>query len=212
MYPSTKQDFSAELSGAIDGAAIAVSGGGILNPSGGIAKGTYRVKCLPPRFSPITLCAFLLTGYPHVCKVQHVGQNPFGDRPYKYTRTLTFQSGGELRLNTVCTYANDRLVSSFDVVGVAHTPELVSADPIIESWEFVRPGLLRGHFEIVWNAFDGSRFIADAKSEYEYEPDNMPNMPERLLRHIDISPSYENEIFSLYQRSALLPEHESAST
>lgn len=193
--------FKAELSGVVNGAPLTLHGGGTVNQFYGRAAGFYQIKEIPRDFEPAILSACLLTGYPNICALRGSVVNPFGNRPYRYSRRLTFRNGGELTLKAHCWYEDGKLMSTFRVAGEVRGPELSSVDPIIESWVRISPSTIKGEFEIAWHTPTGELFIANAQSEYV--PDGGAKLAHGVNRHIDVTPSYRNGEFSLKQESEL---------
>lgn len=200
----TKQGFTAELSGYINGQPIDLIGNGTIDPMLGVTSGKYTLRNLPDDFPPAILSACLITGYPNVCATKGDIDNPFGKHPYQYERTIRFRNGGKLHLRTECKYVNEKLESQFHLEGHITAPILDAVEPIMESWEPGQNAQVNGNFIIAWRCRDGSLFIAEANTKYTIFAD--VKISHLLHRYIAVTPRLENDCLFLYQDSELFFE------
>ena len=202
MSKIAQREFFAELLGHVNGAPIELSGLGTVDSMSGVTSGTYTLSRMPPDFDPRLLSACLITGYPNVCAARQLGvENPFGDHAYEYQRTIDFGNRGELKLKTTCEYAENRLLSRFELTGNIVAKDLCSVEPIIESWEPSYAATINGKFTIAWRDGTGQFLIGHAKTKYKIKSDVLLNR--MLNRYIRINPQMSAAQLSLHQQSEL---------
>ena len=165
--------FTARLTGVVNGQPIKLYGTGRIVLSSGLTDGRYDLEEIPKRFRLPVLSTVLVTGYPNASFSQDRTPNIFSGRSYSYERSIAFREGGELKLHASCTIDADRLTSTFRLMGHAELPELEGIDPLVESWEPVGPGRIRGQFTAAWPTPVGPVVAADVSTDYRIETDDV---------------------------------------
>jgi len=193
--------FQAELNGLVNSEALDLVGTGGIDLQTGLTHGTYQLRRMPDRLSPLVLSACLITGYPNASVSPDHSPNIFRARPYRYRRELRFRDGGSLVLAATCSLADTVMISQFRLDGELHHPELRNVEPLIESWEPHGPGRVRGHFAISWRTRSGVFVTADAFTDYEVDTEE--EQADILHRMVTIDSRIEGHTLRKEQYSVL---------
>jgi hypothetical protein len=186
--------FSAHLSGEVNRADIRLDGDGTINQTIGQTIGNYNLQKIPDSFPPYFLSACLITGYPNASASIDGCRNIFQGHPYSYTRTIKFRTGEVLILEADCKLDGDKLISNFELQGSSPLGDTHSIEPLIESWEPVGPGKVRGHFTAAWKNKTGGFIVADATTDYRIEAQD--EQSDFLHRYVAITSSAKgNRLF-----------------
>lgn len=158
-------NFSTSLRGGINGKGIHVSGSGMIDEGIGLTEGLYDLHQMPDGFDPLLLGCMKVTGYPNACKEAQGVSNPFKGISYNYKRSLDFGKMGSLELTSDVRILDNNLTSDFTINGNIKTPEILSIEPLSESWT-PKENSIEGFFRYGCRTKNGDVFYADAKSEY----------------------------------------------
>lgn len=199
--PASALTFTAHLTGSVNGSAILVSGGGTIDVEHGETDGRYLLQDISPDFHPSILSACMITGYPNASASLNNTRNPFHGKSYSYRRSLEFSTGCRLELRAECELFGSQLKSRFFLYGEARLQGITSIDPLIESWEPLVGGDLRGRFTIGWRTLDDRVYTAEADSRYTLASSAV--VEGVLHRYLVIRPESTPERLRLRQRSTL---------
>ena len=194
------QNYSATLSGHINGAVVNVTGCGTLDKTTGKVLGNYSVHSFPGNIDYTLLGAILVTGYPHATALNPNLENPFYSGTYSYNRELYFINGPSLQYKGSIISNGSRMCSNFVVNGTA--PEFTAdrLDKINEEWCADSSSTIEGAFTVRW--LDGFSTVAEAYAKSTYETEK-PTDGFTLMRTIDLYFFKSNNGFSLTQHSHL---------
>lgn len=204
-------DLRVLISGIINGRDLRATGTGKLDEASGKSVAEIDIEELTPEVNPMSLGAFLFTGYPNSCDCSEAGvENPFiGDR-YEYRRRYEFSDSATVLLDMKCEVSRGELMEAhFHLEGKMPTAacDAVSVSPIYELWSAMS-GTLFGGFSVAWQDSEGDSVMA-ATTSSTY---SIPNSDVRLhqfrpvFRHIDLKVSSVRTLgFRVDQTSALIP-------
>ena len=182
-----KNTFRAEISGFLNGHSFGLVGGGLQDATDGLVNGRYDYRVRPKNFEPMIFNCLLITGYPSVSKSTGNSRNPFKGKQYHYYRSIEFENGQSLKLETKCDLETvdgvEILNSSFVINGDLNTPILISVEPVVETWIPIGPGRVDGVFPMVWRDEKGNALTGIAKTEYHInDPDfDLENVQHRWI-------------------------------
>lgn len=163
--------FKATLTGRVNNHKISVKGAGRVDPAVGVTDGIYEFD-VPDGFDPMLLSAFLICGYPHATAPIECTPNIFHEKSYEYRRKLVIRDGGELNQVAKVSISKEGINSRFHLTGwIPDLCGLTDIEPVVESWEPLGPGGIRGHFTITWKTASGALVTGDAFSNYQIETD-----------------------------------------
>lgn len=175
--------FKAHLDGVVNKQPIKLHGKGTLCENSGKTHGEYDLLKIPEGFDPMLLSAVLITGYPNASHSHNNVKNIFKGHSYSYERNIDFRNGGKLNLKVKCRRENDLFHSIFELTGHVECNGLTSVEPLVESWQPISLGHVKGHFMAAWQSDDGL-IAADAFTDYKIE--NSENQCNVLHRFISI--------------------------
>lgn len=181
--------FTAQLDGIVNQQSIKLNGKGTLCELTGKTHGEYDLLNIPKGFDSMLLSAVLITGYPNASHSHENVKNVFKGKSYSYEREINFRDGGKLNLKVNCKHENDLFKSDFVLTGNVEFYGLTSVEPLVESWQPIGSGNIKGHFMAAWQSKRGL-IAADAFTDYKIE--NSETQPNVLHRYISIDSFFEN--------------------
>jgi hypothetical protein len=192
-------EYTAELTGSVNGQPICLEGRGHINSKDGLTSGEYELHKLPRDFDPLFLTAVLITGYPNACASLDGVSNPFVGLSYEYVRQIAFRSARSLELKTRCQLNGRHLSSEFRLTGSSPVASLGTVEPLVETWESLGPGQIEGRFKVAWTTSGGEQLTAQTETEYAIPQ----SVPEICLMHrfIEIESRLVGTRLSLKQHS-----------
>lgn len=159
-------DYTAELTGSVNGNLISLKGRGYINSKDGLTRGEYDLHEIPEDFDPHFLTAVLITGYPNACASLDGIANPFVGASYEYVRELSFRNECLGVLSAQCKLDGRHLRSKFHLSGTFPVASLSSVEPLVETWESDYLGQIKGRFSAAWITPMREQVIAHAESTY----------------------------------------------
>jgi hypothetical protein len=117
---------------------------------------------------------------------------------------IKFRDGGDLSFRARCSLIDDHITSRFHLTGHVMSSDLISTEPLIESWEPNGPGGIRGHFTMSWRRSDGQFMTADASTNYQI--DTTDEQTSILHRFINMKTVFNGNTLSKTQTVGLFSE------
>lgn len=163
------------LHGTVNGENFKMRGGGMGAPHEGTVATDLVTNPGPVRFPMGLMAPCIIMGFPTFSKYPPGTHDLFKiSDGYEYERHLRFESGGRLDTVSKVTYLGPKgdefhvqqVKGDFEVNGNVEAPELVSVDPLVETFEPDGKGQIKSTFRIVWRTKDGGTFEADANNVY----------------------------------------------
>jgi hypothetical protein len=143
---------------------------------------------LPNGFNPGLLTFALITGQPDISATVAGAENLFqlvrGE--YHGIRHLDLGDCGGLKADyRVSPLVDGRRLAEFDITGTTNAPEVSSLVPSFEVWVPEGPGIIRGHFSMVWKTRADGYMKGEIESEYRLPTDRI--LPQVHYRRIVFS-------------------------
>jgi hypothetical protein len=159
------------IEGDFNGEHFKLTGGGYGQPYEGILNCKLESETGPVPFSMPLMNVIAIFGYPHFSK--HI--NAFDvfkkSNGYEYERNIEFENGGNMRSLHIVRFNEDGKINAangnFSVEAKVDFPDdVISLDPILETFTPAGPGRVRSKFILSWNRKNGTKTMASCESEY----------------------------------------------
>ncbi len=200
------------LHGTVNGEKFKMRGGGMGAPHEGTVATDLATNPGPVGFKMGLMAPCIIMGFPTFSKYPPGTHDLFKKSDgYEYERHLRFESGGTLDTVSKVSYHGSRgdqfevqhVEGDFEVKGNVEAPELVSVDPLVETFEPAGPGQIKSTFRIVWRTNDGATFTAEADNVYRLK--HKEELPFRHQRRIEFDAQFSPDRIQQSERLTMSP-------
>ena len=200
------------LHGTVNGENFKMRGGGMGAPHEGTVATDLVTNPGPVGFKMGLMAPCIIMGFPTFSKYPPGTHDLFKiSDGYEYERHLRFENGGKLDTVSKVTYHGSKgeefrvqhVEGDFKVEGNVEAPELVSVEPLVETFEPAGPGRIKSTFRIVWRTTDGGEFAADADNEYRLK--HKQELPFRHQRRIEFDAQFSPDRIRQSERLTMSP-------
>ena len=201
------------LHGTVNGESFKMRGGGMGAPHEGTVATDLATNPGPVGFKMGLMAPCIIMGFPTFSKYPPGTHDLFKiSDGYEYERHLRFENGGKLDTVSKVTYHGSKgeefrvqhVEGDFKVDGNVEAPELVSVEPLVETFEPAGPGRIKSTFRIVWRTKDGGEFAADADNEYRLK--HKQELPFKHQRRIELDAQFGPDRIRQSERLTISPE------
>lgn len=200
------------LHGTVNGESFKMRGGGMGAPHEGTVATDLVTNPGPVGFKMGLMAPCIIMGFPTFSKYPPGTHDLFKiSDGYEYERHLRFENGGKLDTISKVTYHGsrggefrvDHVEGDFEVNGKVDAPELVSVDPLVETFEPAGEGQIKSTFKIVWRTSDGGTFTADADNVYRLK--HKQKLPFKHKRRIEFDAQFSPDRIRQSERLTMSP-------
>lgn len=197
------------VSACVNGASFSGRGFSRGRTGGGEILAEFAAESSVPQGFQLGLLPYVLvTGQPSLSRSHQGVDNPFERSRGEYVgiRTLDLGSAGSLRTEyEVVGIGESRLQASFRVTGSVQAPKLKRICPTVETWAPMRePGVIKGHFTLVWETCDGNFLKGEAETLYRLPVSR--TLPSVTYRSICIDMEYDDLTLRQHEEIAIYPD------
>jgi hypothetical protein len=200
------------LHGTVNGEAFAMRGGGMGAPHDGTVATELATNPGPVGFPMGLMAVCIIMGFPTFSKYPKGTHDLFKiSDGYEYERHLRFEEGGTLDTISKVTYHGSRggdlqvryVEGDFEVNAQVDAPELVSIEPLVETFEPAGEGRIKSTFKVVWRTADGGTFTADADNVYKLK--HKQALPFKHKRRIEFDTEFRQDRIRQSERLTMSP-------
>ena len=200
------------LHGTVNGESFKMRGGGTGAPHEGTVATDLTTNPGPVKFKMGLMAPCIIMGFPTFSKYPPGTHDLFKiSDGYEYERHLRFDNGGKLDTVSKVSYHGSKgeefrvqhVEGDFKVDGNVDAPELVSVEPLVETFEPAGQGRIKSTFRIVWRTADGGEFAAQAENEYRLK--HKQELPFRHQRRIEFDAQFSPDRIRQSERLTMSP-------
>jgi hypothetical protein len=200
------------LHGSVNGESFKMRGGGMGAPHEGTVATDLVTNPGPVSFKMGLMAPCIIMGFPTFSKYPKGTHDLFKiSDGYEYERHLRFDNGGKLDTVSKVSYHGSKgeefrvqhVEGDFKVDGNVEAPELVSVEPLVETFEPAGPGRIKSTFRIVWRTADGGEFAAQAENEYRLK--HKQELPFPHQRRIEFDAQFSPDRIRQSERLTMSP-------
>jgi hypothetical protein len=196
-----------DVGGTINGQRLKGDGTSAGIIGGGIISADLSCAAVPDGFPLGVLAYVLMTGQPSLGYVCEGAANPFVTTGgvYQANRTVDFGEHGKLATEYAVSSAGPGMLrAEFDIKGEFDNPVLARVLPTVETWVPRGPGVVQGHFTMVWETDDGDYVKGEIETTYRLPAG--ASLREAQYRYIAIEISPSRDALQQREQIVVIPE------